>query len=141
MAGVIDMQKMRYLNLFSKISRVSTTNCFLYNNQIIFAVPFSKVSQAIGKEAENVKKLSGILRKKIRIVVMPNKSDRNEIASFVGSVIEPIEFNKIDVEDNSVIINAGKQSKAALIGRNRVREKELFDILKNNFHIGSLKIA
>ena len=54
MAGVIDMQLMRYINLFSRISKVSTTKCFTYNNQIIFAVPKDKVSMAIGKGAENV---------------------------------------------------------------------------------------
>ncbi len=141
MAGVIDMRLMRYINLFSKISKVSTTNCFIYNNQIIFAVPKEKVSQAIGKDAINVKKLRDILGKKIKIVVMPDKENREEIAKFVEDVVEPIEFNKIEVKENTVVINAGRQSKAALIGRNRTREKELSDILKNSFHILSLKIA
>jgi len=141
MANVIDMQLMRYINLFSKVSNVSTTNCFIYNNQIIFAVPMSKISQAIGRDASNVRRLNEILRKKIKIVAMPDKNNRNEIAKFIEAVVEPIEFNSVDVKENSVTINAGRMSKAALIGRNRVREKELADVLKNYFGLIKLKIA
>jgi NusA-like KH domain protein len=141
MAGVIDMQLMRYINLFSKVSNVSTTNCFIYNNQITYCVPESKVSQAIGKDAVNVRRLNEILRKKIKVIAMPQNENRDEIAKFIGKIIEPVEFNKIEVKDNAVVITAGRMSKAALIGRNRMREKELAEVLKNYFHILKLKIA
>lgn len=141
MANIIDMQLMRYINLFEKISRVSTTKCFVYNNQIIFAVPKAKVSVAIGKGAVNVKKLNEILRRKIKIVAMPPEDTHDGIGKFIGSVIEPVEFHKIEVKENSVVISAGRQSKAALIGRNRIREKELSEVLKNFFHIAKLRIA
>jgi transcription antitermination factor NusA-like protein len=141
MAGVIDMQLMRYINLFSRTTKVPTTKCFVYNNQIIFAVPASKVSIAIGRGAENIKKLNGILRKKIKVVAMPSVESREGIGKFVGDVVDPIEFNKIEVKENSITISAGRQSKAALIGRNRLREKELSDVLKNFFNITKLRIA
>lgn len=141
MAGVIDMQLMRYINLFSKTTKVQTTKVFVYNNQIIFAVPKSKVSMAIGKNAINAKKLNEILRKKIKIVAMPAIDDNEGIGKFVEAVVAPVEFNKIEVRNNSTVISAGRQSKAALIGRGRQREKELADVLKNFFHITKLKIA
>lgn len=132
---------MRYINLFSKVARVSTTKCFVYNNQIVFAVPKSQVSMAIGKNAENVKRLRDILRKKIKVVAMPSIDSHEGIAKFVGDVVDPIEFNKVEVNDALVTINAGRQSKAALIGRGRIREKELSEVLKNFFKIGKLRIA
>lgn len=141
MATVIDMQLMRYINLFERVSKVSTTKVFFYNNQIIYAVPKAKVSVAIGKNAVNIKKLNDILRKKIKIVEMPAIDDNKAIGKFIEAVVAPIEFNKVEVKDTSVVIPAGRQSKASLIGRNRVREKELGDVLKNFFHIGKLKIA
>ena len=141
MAGTIDMQLMRYVNLFARTTKVPTTKVFLYNNQIVFAVPKAKVSLAIGKGAVNVKKLNQILRRKIKVVAMPAAESKEGIAKFVGDVVDPIEFNKIDVKENAVVINAGRQSKAALIGRNRQREKELTGILKNFFHISKLRIA
>ena len=141
MAVTIDMQLMRYINLFAKTTRVETTKVFVYNNQIIFAVPKSKVSVAIGKGAVNVKRLNDILRKKIKIVAMPAVDSNEGIGKFVEDVVAPIEFNKVEVKENSVVVNAGRQSKAALIGRNRMREKELGDVLRNFFHITKLRIA
>lgn len=94
-----------------------------------------------GKGAVNIKKLNEILRKKIKVVAMPKMEGDKEIAEFVRSVVSPIEFNGIEVRGDSVVINAGRQSKAALIGRGRQREKELADVLKNFFGITRFKIA
>jgi NusA-like KH domain protein len=141
MAGTIDMKHMRYINLFSKISKVPTTKCFVYNGQIVFAVPQAKVSIAIGKGAANIKKLRNVLGRKIKVVAMPIADDNEGIRKFIKEVIEPVEFTKIDIKDNSLIITAGRQNKAALIGRNRMREKELSEVLKNFFQINKFKIA
>ncbi|MCK5321369.1 KH domain-containing protein [Candidatus Pacearchaeota archaeon] len=143
MAGTIDMQLMRYINLFARITRVPTTKCFVYNNQIVFGVPKAQVSIAIGKGAVNVKKLNSILGKKIRVVAMPGVDtfSNEEIGKFVEAVVSPVEFNKIEVRENSIVINAGRQNKAALIGRGRQREKELSEVLKNFFKITKLRIV
>lgn len=138
-SGTIDMQTMRYINLFGKVSHVSTTKCFVYNGSIYFVVLKGMVSKAVGKDGANVKKLSQILRKKIKVIPMPKSS--GDIAGFVKAVVDPITFNKVDVKDGEVIISAGRQSKAALIGRRRIREKELEGILKNFFQIKKLRIA
>ena len=141
MAGTIDMQLMRYINLFARTTGVSTTKCFVYNNQIFFAVPRAKMSVAIGKDAVNVRRLNEILRKRIRVVVMPSVDDDEGIGKFVEAVVAPIEFNGIEFNGDGVVVNAGRQSKAALIGRGRQREKELGEVLKNYFHISKLRIA
>ena len=135
MAGVIDMQLMRYINLFARTTKVSTTKVFVYNNQIVFAVPRAKVSIAIGKGACNIKRMSETLRKKIRVVVMPAVDDVEGIKKFVEDVVKPIEINGVELKSGGIVVNGGRQSKAALIGRNRQREKELGDILKSFFGI------
>ena len=141
MAEIINMQLMRYINLFAKTTRVQTMKVFNYNNQIVFAVPKNKVSVAIGKGAINVKKLNEILRKKIKVIAMPAVDKNKEIGEFVKSVVAPIEFKGVEIQGNSIVINAGRESKAALIGRGRQREKELTDVLKNFFGITKLRIV
>ena len=64
-----------------------------------------------------------------------------EIGEFVKSVVAPIEFKGIEIQGNSIVINAGRESKASLIGRGRQREKELADVLKNFFGITRLRIV
>lgn len=137
MNNTIDMQLMRYINLFERVSRVSTTNCFIYNGVIIFAVPKNKVYQAIGKNGENAKKIGEVFRKKIKVIEL---RDEKEVEKFVADIVSPVEFTKFEIKNNTAFLTAGKQSKAALIGRNRTREQELEGILKQFFNIQELRI-
>jgi NusA-like KH domain protein len=139
MAKTIDMQFMRYINLFERISKVSTMNCFVYNNTIFFAVPKLMVSQAIGPGAINVKKMSETLRKKIKVITMPKSEDG--IKKFVEEIVEPLKISTLELKDGIVMISADRQVKAMLIGRNRVREQELTEILTKTFKVKGLKIG
>ena len=67
------------------------------------------------------------------IVRIGKKIKVMEIGKFVENIVEPVEFTKVEVSNNSVVITAGRQSKAALIGRNRRRYEELKKIIQNTF--------
>jgi len=127
----LDMRVIRYLNLFNKITKVRTKNCFLYNNTVIFSVDKNKVSKAIGKEGINVKKISEIIKKKIKVIMLPK--DINDAEKFISEIISPFSFKSLEIKDNQITINAGRQSKAALIGRGKARLKEMQDIIKQYF--------
>ena len=139
MANIIDMQVMRYINLFQKVTGIETRHCFQYNNQIIFAVPKTMLFKAIGKDGRNVKMVSSAFRKKIKIIPMAEGPE--QLSKFIEDLVAPITFNGIEMSPNQLTLNAGRESKAALIGRNRTREKELAEILKGTFKIPKLKIA
>jgi transcription antitermination factor NusA-like protein len=151
MAGkVIDMQFMRYINLFGKISRVSTTDCFVYNGTIYFAVPKSLVMQAVGKNGENVKRLSETLRKRIRVISMQSKekfeagSDEDKkkiLKSFIEEIVSPIEFGALEFVDGVVSITGTREQKAMMIGRDRARQNELQEILSRTFGVRELKFV
>ena len=127
----IDMQDMRHLNLFGKITQVRTRFCFNYNNLIIFWVPKNLVSRAIGENGRNIKRINEILSKKVKVVSKPEGI--HEIKRFVEAIVSPVTFKDLEVKDNEIILTAGFQSKAALIGRNRRRLHELQKILKDYF--------
>jgi len=133
MVKTLDMQFIRYANLFSKITRIRTNHCFEYNNMIVFAVPRMFVARAIGKDNNNLRTLSEILKKKIKIVAIPN--GREDIENFVSVIVSPVKFKAIDVKENNAVINANTQSKASLIGRNKVRLNEMQNILEQYFGI------
>lgn len=139
MAKVIDMQLMRYINLFERISGVSTTDCFNYGNTLFFAIPKSKMNRALGPRGSNIKKLSDTLRRKIKLIEMPSSDEG--IKKFIENLISPIEVTNIELKEGELVISAPMQSRAMLIGRNRVREDELKEILNKLFKIKSLKIG
>ena len=125
------MRLIRYLNLFEKITGVRTKNCFFYNNGIIYAVPKQFVSKAIGEGGNNVRKMVSITKKKIKIVIIPDDQIKTE--NFIQDIVAPATFNNLEVTEKELIIFANKQSKAALIGRNKTRLIELSKIVEEFF--------
>lgn len=131
MVSTIDMQDLRYLNLFAKITRVNTRYFFEYNNVLVFCVPKKLISKALGENAKNLKKMSEILGKRIKVVAQPESI--KDAKSFIESVVSPVTFKEIEITENEIILNAGRMSKAALIGRNKRRLNEMQKIIKSFF--------
>jgi len=125
------MQFMRYLNLFEKITRVSTRYCFKYNEALVFCVPKKLISKAIGENAKNAKKMSQILGKKIKIIAIPK--DVKDAKAFISAIVSPVAFKDLEITPEEIILTAGSQSKAALIGRNKRRFLEMQKIIKDFF--------
>lgn len=149
MTKTFDMQLIRYMNLFGKVVGVSAKHCFLYNNTVVYVVPHMLVQRAIGKENINLKKLSSIVGKRIRVISEPRGME--DLSSFVSVLVSPIKFEKMDVvekanegenKEKEAVITAGdREAKAMLIGRGRIRETELKEILEQYFKIKNLRIA
>ena len=131
MVNTIDMQDMRYLNLFGRITRVSTRFCFKYNETIVFCVPKQLLSKAIGDAGKNLKQINGILGKRIRIIPIP--LGINHAKQFIEAIVKPVTFKDLEVKDDELILTAGNQSKAALIGRNKRRLLEMQKIVRDFF--------
>jgi len=131
MIKTIDMQLMRYINLFSKISHVPSKHCFIYNSIIIFVVSKKDVSKAIGQNNINLKKMSSVVNRKIKVVGAPQSLADAE--RFISTIVHPLEIKSVEIKDNCLIINAGQQNKAMLIGRNKRRLDEMKKIIKEYF--------
>lgn len=125
------MQDMRYLNLFQRVTKVRTRYCFLYNETIVFGVPRKLLSKALGKDAENIKKIGNILGKRVRIVALPR--DIEDAEDFLKNIISPIQFKELEVNEDEIVITAGKQNKASLIGRDKKRLHDMQKIVKSFF--------
>src|SRR3972149_11466070 len=97
MIDTINMQEMRYLNLFRKITQISTRFCFRYNDFIIFAVPRNLVSRAIGESGKNVKRISEIFGKKVKVVSYP--SELHDVKRFIGAVVSPVNFKNLEINN------------------------------------------
>lgn len=125
------MQDMRYLNLFGRIAGVSTRHVLKYNQMLIFCVPKGLLSKAIGENGKNIKKISEILGKRIKVIPTPKGVEHAK--PFIEAIVNPVKFKGLEVKDNEVILTAGKQSKAALIGRDKRRLLEMQQIVKDFF--------
>lgn len=130
MVKTIDMQEMRYLNLFEQASGVRTRFCFKYNENIFFCVPKQLISRAVGEHGKNIRRMSEILRKNIKVVPTPNGI--RDAESFIKSIITPITIRDFHVDSNEIVVGGGK-NKASLIGRNKRRLFEMQKIVSDFF--------
>lgn len=121
-----------HLNIFSKITGIKTTNIFKYNNIIFFGVPPHLLRKALGENASNLRKIGDSIRKRVRIVPIPQGME--DIKNFFEKITEPVVFKDIQITPNEIIINAGSMNKAALIGREKRRLFELQKISKDFFN-------
>ncbi len=131
MVNTIDMQDLRYLNLFEKVTRINTKYCFIYNNTVFFCVPRNLISRAIGEDARNIRRISEIINKRVRIVAIPR--DIKDAKSFIESVVGPVPVKEMEINENEIVVGGNVQIKAALIGRNKRRLLEMQEIIKGFF--------
>ncbi|MEM3091285.1 MAG: hypothetical protein QXX55_01590 [Candidatus Pacearchaeota archaeon] len=130
MINTISMQEIRYLNLFEKIIGVRTRFCFKYNQTIFFSVPKNLLYKSIGENGRNIKKMSKILGKKVRIIAFPR--DIFDAENFIRSITNPIKFKNFEIKEDKIVIYGGS-NKAILIGRNKRRLLEMQKIVKDFF--------
>ena len=131
MVQTIDMQDMRYLNLFESATGVRTRFCFMYNESLIFCVPKPLISRAVGENGRNIRKMSELLGKRIRVVAAPRGIQDAE--SFIRTLIIPLTIKDFGIKEHEIIVGGGK-NKAALIGRNKRRFLEMQKIVKDFFN-------
>ncbi len=129
----IDINRIRHLNLFEKITRIRPINCFFYNGTIYFTVRQDQISRSLGPNASNLKKISSIISKKTRVISLPRNDQ--EIKNFILNIIQPIVIQNIEVNSTEIIIDAGnRQTRALLMGREKKKLEELKYIVKAFFN-------
>lgn len=133
MVNTIDMQGLRHLSLFRKITKLETRYCFFYNEILMFCVPRQDIPQALGRNGENLKKMSDILKRRVRVIPIPNGVENAK--QFIQSVIAPVTFKEMEITPEEIIVNAGSENKAALLGRNKRRLNEMKTIVKDFFKV------
>ena len=131
MVNVIDMQDLRHLNLFGKITHVRTRFCIRYNDGVIFCVPKGLVSKSIGEGGKNIRQINKIIGKKVKVVQSP--VGISDAKKFIESIVSPVKFKDLEVKDNEIVLTAGSMNKAALLGRNKRRLLEMQKIVKGFF--------
>lgn len=130
--STIGMKDMRYLNLFRKITKIDTNSYFEYNNILFFCVDRKSLYKALGKDSENLKKLSKIIGKRIRVIPTPKSVE--DAKDFIKRIISPLKFQEIEINNNEIILTADKKDKSLLFGRNKKRFLEMKNIIKEFFN-------
>jgi len=133
----LDLDTLAYDQHFERICGVRCKGSQQGVDNWIFIVPMGKAGKAIGKGAENIRKLHQSLsnkdpsfqNKRVRIVEFhPN------IKIFIKNLISPLQVAQINVEGNTVqISDPSKKTKSLLIGPGGNKQKQLNNIIERFF--------
>ena len=132
----LDIEHIKYITLFEKITKVQPKDCILGKNSITFVISGQEIGKAIGKKAKNIKILEKKLNKKVKLV----KFDK-DIIQFTGNLIYPFKNLDITYENDDIIISSSDtKTKGLLIGRNSQNLTRIESIIKRYFKFNKLKV-
>ena len=126
----------KYMSMFESLTGAKLKDCITDDN-IMFIVQENDMGRAIGKNGINIKRMEGLLKKRIKLIEF-----NNNVAKFVGNLINPIKAKEIKEEEGIVNIYAEDvKTKGMLIGRERHRINSINNIVKRYFRIKEVKVA
>jgi len=112
-----------------KITRAKVKDCILEEERIIFVVDEGQLRKALGKSAENVKRVVNLVKKKIKIVEFSP-----EMLKFIKNFIHPLKIDAIHEEENIVILESqDTRVKGLLIGRAAQNLRKLEEYVKRYY--------
>lgn len=131
-----DINLMKYISLFETITRAKVKDCFEQGERLVFVVHQGEIGKAIGKKASNVKRIEGLLKKKVRIVEF-----EPELTDFIRKVIFPIKAKNIELNNKTITITSpDSHSRGLLIGKGAEILRANESIVKRYFDIDEIKV-
>ena len=125
----LNLDSFAYGNLAAKIMKLTPKAVIEGEDQFYIVVPMGTVGKAIGKGAENIKKLNLKLKKRVKIIEF-----HPHVKTFIAKIIAPLEVESIEETNNSIIIkDSRKKTKSLLIGHSAKNLKLLSETVERFF--------
>lgn len=132
----LDMRTMGYITMFEKITKTEALDFLENKGQSIFFTKEGTARKALGKNGNNVKKLSNLLKKKVRVVELSEDPKK-----FILDLIHPLQPSSIEIKEKEMVLHFNTtEERARIIGRNG-SNLEFLNKLVENYHQLKLKIV
>ncbi len=132
-----DLDLMKFISLFESLTNANVKDCISNEDMLIFIVDEGQIGKAVGKNGANVKRLSSMLKKKLKVVEF--NADKLQ---FIKNYIYPLKATDIQEENNIITISGpDTKTRGLLIGRNAKNLNDLKDIVKRFFEFEDIKVV
>ncbi len=109
----LDLKLIGYLSTFEKITRTNAIDFFENKGQLIFLTKEGTIKRAVGKGGANIKKLSYMLKRTIKIIELTEDPKK-----FLLSLMYPIKPATIETTSTIITVRLNSSDeKARVIGR------------------------
>ncbi len=129
MHRTINLEQIQQINLFEKLTKARVKELITNNDSYIFIIEQGDINKALGKQAINIKKISFMLRKKVKVVEFSQ-----DIITFTNNLLYPLK-PEISLHESTIEISSDTKTKALLIGRDRRNFNIYSRLLKEYFRM------
>ena len=127
---------MKIFSLFENITHTHVKDTLNKEDMIVFIVEEGQVGKAVGKQGANIKKLTRLLRKKIKIVEYSS-----DLLRFIENVVMPLKTALVTEEKGVVTITPpDSNTRGLLIGRGGANLRLFEEIVKRYYDIKEIKV-
>ncbi len=133
---VYDMDTIKFISAFQGLTGTTVRDCIVSENSLLFIVQEGEIGKAIGKNAENVRRLANGFKRKIKIVEFSA-----DLLKFIKNIVQPLKIAEIEEREGTVFITAPDlQTRGYLIGRGGSSLRQLEETVKRHFEIKEIKV-
>ncbi|MBI4155489.1 NusA-like transcription termination signal-binding factor [Candidatus Woesearchaeota archaeon] len=126
---ILTKEALEYIKLFTAMTKADVRNCFLDNSTITFIVEKHQAGKAVGKNGINVRRLSGMFRKSIKVIEF-----NDDKAIFLRNIMFPLIPKDVIVEGNKIkIISTDNIQKGRIFGREKINLKRIKDVFNGDY--------
>ena len=131
-----DTELIKTISLIQSIIRVDIKDLVLQNNKYIIIVNPGQAAKAVGKNAENIKRLEQRLNKKVKII-----EHSTNVIKFIKNLAYPLKIADSKLEDKIIYLKAKDiKTRGYLIGRDASNLRFVESIVKRYFDIDEIKV-
>ena len=133
----LNTELIKLINLFESVTKAKVKDCFENQERLVFVVNNYDVLKAIGKDAVNIKRIEGMLKRRIKIVGY----SVDDVIQFVRSFIAPLKADDIELSNGIVYIKSvDVRVKGLLIGRNKRNLNNLIGVVRKYYEVEDIRV-
>lgn len=133
----IDVDTIKTISLFEKITKTHVKDCFDFGERLTFIVGEGEAAKAVGKKGANVVKFEKMFKRKLKIAEFSP-----DMLQFIKNFVHPLKLREISQEGNIVIMSGvDMNTNGLLIGRNAQNLRALEKVVQKFFEVEEIKVV
>ena len=130
-----DIDPMKFMAMFESLTHISPKDC-ISGEPLIFVVNRGDIARAIGKNASNIHRLEGMLKKRVKIIEF-----NDDVCMFIRNVIAPLKVAEVSLEENKITIkDPDTKVKGMIIGRDSTNLNKTKEIVSRYFEFEDIVV-
>lgn len=135
----LGFKERRYIEELRILTKSTALDCVIDDRfeRVIYIIKKGNMGLAIGKNGDNIKKLSSVLGKRIEMV-----EHDDDMITFITNMFKPAELSAVTITPERIDVQAkDKDNRGLAIGRNGATIEKAKMLVKRFFNISEIEVS